>query len=73
MLFRSAGDIDYDLGNLTLTNFKPTKINENSLYPSGILTFNMEPEVEYIVPVRNNILTLDDTDSTSISVEINSV
>lgn len=66
----NAGTIDYESGTIVLTSFNPTAITTNSLYESNVLTFNVLPDVEILQPIRNKIITLDESDSTSVQVEV---
>ena len=63
-----AGSINYVTGQLKLTNFKPISLTENTNYLDTILTLNIKPSVDSVKSVRNMILTLDETDSSSIQI-----
>ena len=64
-----AGDIDYQNGIVTLTNFAPTSVAD----PFGTLVIKASPLNKTFMSVRNRILTLDVTDPTSISTSITSI
>lgn len=65
----NAGDIDYQNGIITLTNFSPTFISD----PFGTLVIKAIPLNKIFTSVRNRILTLDVTDPTSITTSIISI
>jgi hypothetical protein len=66
ILNSSAGTVDYSTGLVTLTNFKPQAIN-NSLQQ---LSINVAPDTTIITSNMDKILTLDDTDPDSITVNL---
>ena len=48
----------------------PSAVIKNDYYDSNILTVNVVPDSEIILPVRNRILTIDDKNAQSIQVEM---
>lgn len=69
----NAGTIDYQTGKVVLQNFSPISISSNPDYPFGTLTLNIEPEGQRIDPLRNRIVTLDDTDNQAIQITVEAV
>lgn len=65
-----AGEIDYNLGKITLKNLSTSLILANAFYPSDILTLNAISKDEIIMPKRNRILTIDFNDAKSIQLEM---
>ena len=66
ILNSNAGTVDYSKGLVTLTNFKPQKIN-NSLQQ---LSINVVPDSTILTSNMDKILTLDDTDPEAIIVNL---
>lgn len=66
ILNSSAGTVDYSAGLVTLINFKPQAIN-NELQQ---LNINVIPDTTIITSNMDKILTLDDTDPDSITVNL---
>lgn len=66
----NVGTIDYFNGIIKLNNFNPVSIDTNPYYPAGVLTFNIEPNNQRIVPLRNVLIYLDTSDSLSIQVNM---
>lgn len=66
----NAGEIDYELGKITLTALytKGTVVNE--FFADNILTVNAAPSENNLVPSMNRILALDSNNIQSIQVEI---
>lgn len=66
----NAGTIDHVTGIVQLFDFNPVSISSNPFYANDTLTFSVLPEKQIIYPVRNQILTLDENDSSSIQVTV---
>ena len=64
----NAGTVNYDTGILTLDNFNPLQINN----PLGILSIQAVPTTTIVSSQKDKIITLDNTDPNSISVNITS-
>jgi hypothetical protein len=64
----NIGTINYLTGKITLGSFKPLYINTNPYYSAGFLTLNIQTDAKTIPPIRNNLLTIDTTDSVSIQI-----
>lgn len=64
-----AGSIDYQLGAITLSNFDPFSIND----PLKILRFTAKPATNNFESSRNRIITLDDSDPTSIVINARTI
>ena len=62
----TAGIINYQTGVVTLTNFNPSGVN-NSL---GVLSIQAVPNSTIISSSRDKIITLDNTDTNAINVNI---
>jgi hypothetical protein len=65
----NAGSIDYELGKITLNNFNPVDIEDLS----KILKITARPYSNNFESARQRIITIDDEDSVSINVTVNSV
>jgi hypothetical protein len=62
----SAGTINYDTGEILINN-----INFLSTFTSdGLIRLNIQPQNEIITSVRNNIITIDVNDVTSITTNL---
>ena len=62
------GTIDYTTGKIVLTNFTPVTISDSTVS----IRLNVTPEINNsdITPLREQILTYDSTDSTSITINM---
>ena len=65
----NAGTIDYDTGDITITDLRVLSVNSSD----GNIRLNIESEDGIITSVRNTILTIDQSDSTSVTTEITAV
>ena len=65
----NAGTIDYDTGDVTITDLRVLSVDSSD----GNIRLNIESEDGIITSVRNNILTIDQSDSTSVTTEITAV
>ena len=65
-----AGTIDYNTGEIVLSAIRPSAVITNDFYDSNILTINAVPGGEVIQPLRNRILTIDDTNIQSVQLEM---
>jgi hypothetical protein len=65
----NAGTIDYDTGEVTITNLRVLSV----LTTDGDIRVNIESEDGIISSVRNTIITIDQTDSSSVTTEISAV
>ena len=61
----NAGSIDYDTGTIILTAFAPTAFSDGGT----TLKITATPENKDILPLRNQILTIDDADITVTMVD----
>lgn len=66
----NAGDIDYETGTINIYSISPTAVVTNDFYDTNVVTFNVVSDSEIIPPVRNRILTLEDTNAQSIQLEM---
>lgn len=64
-----AGTVDYLDGKITLTEFDPVAIDD----PLRIFRFYAKPETNNFESARNRIITIDDEESSSISVNVKSI
>ena len=62
------GTVDYTTGKVVLTNLQPVTISDGT----GDIRFNVTPEINNsdITPLREQILTYDSTDATSITINM---
>lgn len=65
----NAGTIDYDTGEVTINDLRILSV----LTSDGLVRVNIESEDGIISSVRNTIITMDQSDSTSISTDITAV
>jgi hypothetical protein len=66
IISETAGTINYANGDVVLTSFAPSAINNEF----GTMKIYAVPESHIIKSTKNRILTLDDTDSTSVVVNV---
>jgi hypothetical protein len=59
----NAGTIDYNLGTLTINDIRINSVSS----PDGYIRFTIQAENTVVSTNRNTIITIDDTDPTSIS------
>jgi hypothetical protein len=64
-----AGFVDYQLGRITLNQFDPFSIND----PLKIMRFTAKPATNNFESSRNKIITLDDSDPTSIVINARTI
>jgi hypothetical protein len=64
----SAGTVDYDTGLVVLNNFSPVEIDD----PLGQFTLSVVPDSTIISSTYNKIVALDEFDTGSVSVTVNS-
>jgi hypothetical protein len=64
-----AGSVDYQLGRITLNQFDPFSIND----PLKIMRFTAKPATNNFESSRNKIITLDDSDPTSIVINARTI
>jgi hypothetical protein len=67
---KNAGIVDYESGQITITNLNTSEVVMNDYYPDGVLTIAAPVGRENLYPSRNRIVTIDENDSRSISIEI---
>ena len=65
----TAGTVDYDTGEVIITDIKILTVSTSD----GDIRVNIESEDGIITSLRNTILTIDQTDSTSVATEITAV
>ena len=65
-----AGTINYDTGEVIINSVKPSAVVTNDFYDTDILTVNVVPGGEVILPLRNRILTVDDNNIQSVQLEM---
>lgn len=70
ILNSEAGTINYDTGRITLDALSATAVVANDLYDTNILTINVIPEDDIIRPLRNRIVTIDETISTHNTIDV---
>ena len=64
---QNIGSVNYSTGTLTLSAFNPTAITNN------IVNIFFEPATYDLVPVREQILQINDSDVTCTVTDVNSV
>lgn len=65
-----AGTIDYDSGKIKLNSLYVISVEENQLFETNILSFNIKPESDIVKTTRNSIIDLDFGDPSSIQIQI---
>lgn len=65
----NAGSIDYQLGKIVLNNFSPIDVQDDS----KVLKITAKPFSNNFESARQRIITIDDEDTASINITINSV
>lgn len=65
-----AGTIDYVNGRIDLLNLLPLSVVENDFYDDNVFTMSAPINDQIIYPLRNRILTIDETDASSIQIEV---
>jgi hypothetical protein len=70
ILNASAATIDYELGIVEFTSLLPMAVRENNFYDDDVFTLNVPSEDDIIYPLRNRIISLDDTDAASIQIDV---
>lgn len=65
----NAGTIDYDTGEVTINDLRVLSV----LTSDGDIRLSIESEEGIISSIRNTIITIDQTDSTSVSTDITAV
>ena len=66
----NAGTVDYDTGEVVLSAIQPTAIVSNDYYDTNVLTMNIVSGTEIIQPLRNRILTMDENNIQTVTLEI---
>ena len=66
----NVGSINYLTGLVTVGPFKTAGAVENDFYADDIVTFYAPVENETILPLRNRILTIDESDSRSVIIDM---
>lgn len=61
-----TGTIDYVLGKITIDNFSPLSVDNDF----GELTINVRPKSTVLQSIKNKMLAFDQTDPTSVVVEL---
>lgn len=65
----NAGTIDYSLGTITLNDMRILSVTSDD----GLIRLTIESERGILSSTKNTIITIDDTDSTSISTELTEI
>jgi hypothetical protein len=65
-----AGTIDYENGKIKLNSLYVLSVEENQLFESNVLSFNIKPDSDIVKSMRNSILDVDFGDPSAIQVEI---
>ena len=64
-----AGTIDYSLGTVTINDIRILSVTSDD----GLIRLTIESERGILSSTKNTIITIDDTDSTSISTELTEI
>ena len=62
----TAGTINYSTGTITINDFRVIVSKE----PDGLIKLTARPQKGIITSTRDTIITIDETDSASISTEL---
>ena len=65
-----AGSINYETGEVILSSLNPLSVSTNDFYDKNILTINVVPGSDIIPPLRNRILSLEESNAQGIQVEM---
>ena len=66
----NIGTINYMSGLVSISTIKTAGSIDNDFYGENILTFYAPVENEIILPLRNRVLTIDESDSRSIIIDM---
>ena len=66
ILNSNQGIVDHILGTVTINNFSPILIQNQTQQ----LTINCKPNSNIILPAKNNILIFDSTDPTALNITL---
>ncbi|NBT45950.1 MAG: hypothetical protein EBT06_13820 [Gammaproteobacteria bacterium] len=66
----AAGTVDYDTGEVVLSAIQPSAVVSNDYYDTDVLTMNIVSGTEIIQPLRNRILTMDENNIQSVTLEM---
>lgn len=70
VLNSKAGTINYKSGRVVLNSLKVESVEENEFYDDNYLSINIQADTDIISPIRNRIVTVDENDPKSISIDI---
>lgn len=65
-----AGTVDYEEGTITLNSLNVKSVDANDLYDENVFTISVPIDQEVIFPLRNRILNIDETDPSSIQINV---
>ena len=66
----AAGTIDYETGEIVLNAIQPSAVVSNDYYDLDVLTMNIVSGTEIIQPLRNRILTMDQNNIQTVTLEM---
>jgi hypothetical protein len=66
----NAGTIDYTNGRIDILSLLPLSVVENDFYDENVFTVSAPIDDQIIYPLRNRILTIDESDPSSIQIEV---
>jgi hypothetical protein len=69
-LNNEAGNIEYNLGTVTLNSLRTSGSVPNDLYGEDVVTFFVPSATDIVKPLRNRILVIDSADAKSIQIEV---
>jgi hypothetical protein len=70
IVVENAGTVDYEEGIITLNSLNVKSVEANDLYDENIFTISVPIDQEVIFPLRNRILNIDETDPSSIQINV---
>lgn len=68
----NAGTIDYDSGKIVLQSFTGLSVDATPYYglEQGVFALQIRPDKDTLFPVRNRIITIDESDLTAIEIDV---
>jgi hypothetical protein len=68
----NAGTIDYDTGKIVLQSFTGLSVDPTPYYglEQGVFALQIRPDKDTLFPIRNRIITIDESDLTAIEIDV---
>jgi len=70
ILTPNVGSINYETGRIILNSMRISSVTENDFYDDNYLSINIVSDTEVITPLRNRIVTIDEDDPKSVSLDV---